>query len=319
MKKQLLPLIPDNFKTTCQMQTTELGRGGADLVKLDRAPLVMASEDFTELTQFKQTVVLPDGTQHEVSFPLLENPDGIVYYTDSNKMVNFYYIKYATKEIVPIEPIFTSEEDKTLFEAFKHSFDAMENNSSRRSSNVEHQLITRLFQYTLHRQGILYEQNGIQYCDNRTAFSLINAYRTSIRLYNEAEQNNLWKTAHSHWREGVGNAQRKIVWLLQRLCERNRSFYPILAQFDDFNREVKSGLETKEVAAVVEGKIIAGLGSTFALYKSEGITMARRCRWPGYSHLLVDLVVVWRLIDDAKANIMKQSHESKLDFQASVL
>ncbi|MFT4059711.1 MAG: hypothetical protein QM652_09200 [Legionella sp.] len=327
MKKQLLSWIPDAFLSAIQKQTTELGCGGADLIKLDRDPLVMASQEFTGFTQFKQTFTLFDHTPHELSFPLLENPDGIAYYADSNDVVTFYYIKKATEQVVPIEPSFSSEEDKASFETFKDSFKVMENNSSRRSSNAEHQLIERIFEYPLHRQGILYKQNDIYTRDSRTAFSLINAYRTSIRLYNEATQTahwdrDKWDKADIYWREGVGNAQRKLMWLLQRIYEKNRPFYPIPTQFNDFNRDFRFGNfnGAKEESAVVSGKIIGALGVKFGLYKAweqapaeHVLSLLGRL---AAGAALVDLVAVFRLIDDAKANIMELSHESKPDVQS---
>ena len=59
----------------------------------------------------------------------------------------------------------TSEADQKSLTVFKASFDTMEMNSARRSSDAEHQLITKLLQRTLQRQGIC---NTIRY-DIRTA------------------------------------------------------------------------------------------------------------------------------------------------------
>ncbi|HAT9776951.1 TPA: hypothetical protein JBD69_13170, partial [Legionella pneumophila subsp. pneumophila] len=238
MKNQLMPLIPEQLKSIAQKQMKELGSGGADLIKLSRDPQAVAFEDFKGLTQFKQTFTLYDGSRKEVTFPLLENVDGIFYYQDENKEVHFYYANRETKTIMPLEANIKSDEDKQLFAAFKASFDAMENNSSRRSSDAEHQLIAKLFPCQLHRQGVHYEHHGVSYQDSRTSFNLINAYRKNIRLYDEAAQNNEWEKAHADWREGVGIAQGAEMWLLERICEEGRPFHPLPAEFRDFKRGI---------------------------------------------------------------------------------
>ncbi len=125
----------------------------------------------------------------------------------------------------------------------------MENNSSRRSSNTEHQLIETMLQYKLHRDGIEYEQDGIRYRDSRTSFRLINAYRTCFRLCEEVEaeeesseeeeMSDLEKKAHNYWCKGVGKAQGEEMWLLQRICEEGRPFDPLPANFDNFKRGMK--------------------------------------------------------------------------------
>ncbi|HEE0199477.1 TPA: lpg1692 family Dot/Icm T4SS effector, partial [Legionella pneumophila] len=270
MKNQLMPFIPEQFKAIAQKQTNELGSGGADLIKLSRDPQAVAFEDFDGLTQFKQTLPLIDGTRKEVTFPLLENVDGIVYFQDKNKEVHFYYANRESKTITSLVPDLKSEEDKQLFAAFKASFDAMENNSSRRSSDTEHQLIAKLFNAKPQRQGIQYEHQGIRYQDSRTSFSLINAYRTSIRLYDEV-QNYQYEKADTYWREVVGKAQGEEMWLLERICEEGRPFHPLPADFKEFKRGFTfyNWITNKVESAFAGGKLAVGLGSDFALYKGR--------------------------------------------------
>lgn len=301
MKNYTTPLITDEYKTIRQLQFDEMGSGGADLIKLDRDPLVVAYECFKGLTEFKQTFTLSDGTVKELTFPLLENVDGIIFYQDANKEVHFYYVNRETKEINPLEPCFTSEEDKTLFAAFKASFESMENNSGRRSSDAEHQLIKKLMQIQLHRQGIHYEHQGIRYRDSCTAFNLIHAYRKSIRLYDEAEQNNQYEKAHTYWCEGVGKAQGEEMWLLQRICEENRPFHPLPEHFKEFKRAVTfyDWMADKKESGFAVGKLVVGLGSDSALYKG----WCDNPVWASFSSAYVsmmDLIAVCQLVEDAK-------------------
>jgi hypothetical protein len=321
MKKHLISLIPDEFTAIRQQQSAELGHGGADLIKLDRDPLLITETDFKEITEFKTTYTLFDGTQQEVTFPMLENPDGIIYYQDADKEVHFYYANRETKEIRKLEPCFTSEEKKNAFKAFKASFNTMENNSGRRSSDVEHQLIANLLQCQLQRQGIRYEQNGIRYRDSHSAFNLINAYRKCIRFYDEAKQNGQWDKAHAYWREGVGKAQGEEMWLLQRICEKGQPFYPLPQDFNEFKRGVEfyNWGTYKEEPALSVGKLVGGLGSDFALYRGWASSGGSRSSlgvgllsWP-----LIDLIAICLLVELAKANIIELKQESELDLEKS--
>ena len=99
----------------------------------------------------------------------------------------------------------------------------MENNSSRRSSNAEHELIAHTMQHQLSRKGIQYVHKGIHYCDSRMEFRLVHAYRKNIRVYGEGR----WVEGDNIWCQGVGEAQRHVLWVLQRLCESGRPFYPM--------------------------------------------------------------------------------------------
>lgn len=326
MKNHIMPLIPGMFKEKSQAQIAELGQGGPDLIKLARDPQAVAFEDFKGLTQFKQTFTLFDGTQNEVNFPLLENVDGVVYYQDENKEVHFYYANRETKTIKPLIPDLKSEKEQQLFAQFKTSFEAMEMNSSRRSSDAEHQLIAKLFNAKLQRQGIQYEQHGIRYQDSRTSFNLINAYRKNIRLYVEAEQNNQWEKADKDWREGVGKTQGEEMWLLQRICEKNRPFYPLPDHFNGFVRALEfynwSNPAGRKESVFAGGKLVVGLSSDFALYKGRLAGRAARgwgwrpgVGWTGT--LLLDLIAVCCLVEDAKAKIIEPEQEQVPDLRMS--
>ncbi len=227
MKNQILSKIPHEFALACKQQSAEIDSGGSDLIKLDRDPLLLAEKHFKGITEFKITYTLFDNTQHELTFPLLENRDGIIYYRDeTTQEVQFYYANRDTKKIKKLNMSVNSEQEQQELEQFKASFDSMENNSGRRSSNVEHQLIAKMLQCTLHRKGVQYEQNGVLYRDSRTGFNLINRYRTCIRLNEEAIHNDQWDKASAFWREGVGNAQGEEMWLLNAFVRKTDHFTP---------------------------------------------------------------------------------------------
>lgn len=323
MKAQIMPLIPADLNLTKirKAQYAEIDSGGADLVKLDFDPLLITYTEFKNITEFK-TQVNVFGTSTDITFSLLENPDGILYWKDANGEVNFYYANCQTETVIPLVPEVISPEEQEALNQFKRSFDAMEKNSSRRSTDKEHQLITILMQRTLHRKGIRYTWNGESYCDSRTQFQLINNYRTCIRLYEEAGNDaDKWYKADIYWREGVGKAQGEEMWLLERLCEKDRPFYPLPLNFKDFKRGFAfyNWDTSLDEAAFTLGKLVVGLGSDFSLYKGPGGRPAclRAPRAAAGPRLVLDLFAVCRLVEDAKANIIESGRELEPNFQTS--
>ncbi len=314
MKDKIKQFIPRHLDERRKAQEKEMGKGGNDLIKLDRDPLSVAEKDFRGITEFETTYTLHDWTEHTVTFPLMENEDAVICYQDTKNVIHFYYANQITKELKKLNANITSEDDKADFDYLKASFNDMENNSGRRSSHEEHQLIAKLLGCTLQRQGIEYEHHGKRYRDSVSPFNLINAYRTCIRLYQEAERNNdLRDEAHAYWRTVVGKCQGEEIWILQRICER-KLFYPLHTNFNDFKRGITfyNLLSLKDELAVVDGKLVIGLGSDYGLYKEYA---GRWCgRWtlargegvgPRLTALCIDLVAVLRLVEDAKANIIE--------------
>lgn len=318
MKNHITPLIPEKLQKERQLQIEELGHGGADLIKLSRDPRVIICDGFGGLTQIQQRFNLINGAQQELSFPLLENVDGLIYYQDEHNEIHFFYVNRNTQTLVELEQHIKSKEDLNAWIALKASFENMELNSARRSSDEEHQLINTIFNRLLTRQGIQYQHNKVRYRDSRTSFNLINAYRKCIRLYAEAEQSQQSANAHSYWRMGVGLAQGEEIWLMQRICEENRRFHPLPAHFDGFERRVvfvNLGFSREELA-LSDGNIVAGWGSAFALYK--GRLFFARCApgdgWIGAPTAAMDLVAINRLVEDAKAliNDSVPKHQNQL-------
>ncbi|HHI9467085.1 TPA: hypothetical protein ACP9DH_002893 [Legionella anisa] len=303
MNGQIMPLIPERFNAIRQEQYAEIDCGGADLIKLDRDPQeIILKKGFEGLTHYKKRYTLFDNTQQEVTFPLLENPDGIICYQDEQGEKHFYYANKEKETIVSLDDRIISEESEVAFEQFKASFDGMENNSGRRSSEKEYQLITSVLKCTLVRKGIFYKDNDILYRDSRTPFNLVNAYRQCIRLYEEAENNNRWDTAHQSWRGKVGTAQGEEIWLLQRLCEENRPFYPLNKNHKDFKRGFMIyNYSTQKDESVFEKGVIKI--SDFAIYKTGDARGGRGMG--GGAGARSDLVAICWHIEEAKANVVE--------------
>lgn len=318
MKEKAMSLIPKDFDAIRNEQYAKMGCGGPDLVKLDRNPEKIV--DFKDLMEFKQTYTLFDGNQEEVTFSLLENPDGIIFYQGQ-----FYYANKEKHEIKLLTSTLSPEDEKE-FEQFKASFEGMENNSSRRSSDKEYQLIAKLLQCSLVRQGIQYEQDGIRYRDSQAPFNnLLNAYRTSIRFYLKAEQGNnnraLWDTADEFWCKNLGTAQAQSpIWVLQRFCEKNKPFYLFSDKhLGDFIRcdELYNYSSGKYEPILVDGVIVAGLGSIVALYKATAMWAVPWGAWGADVRGMngVDLGAVSRLVGDAKANMIEFKQEPETNYR----
>ncbi len=266
-------LVDLDLQPIREKQYAQIDCGGADLVKMDRNPTTL---DFEEIRRFKTTYTI-QGVPTAVVFPLLENPDGIIYYQNPvTKQPQIYYANQNTKTVEPLElQISTPGEQKALDELYA-SFNEMENNSARRSNDEEHALIARLSKHELSRKGIQYVHQGKLYCDNRMEFRLINAYRKCIRLYEEQR----WDDGDDYWCKGVGVAQRQVLWVLQRFCEHGRPFYPL----PDFNAspfqrsfKIDNGV-SGDKSVCLAGRLVNELGSIFAVVKGA----AASCRpWRG--------------------------------------
>jgi hypothetical protein len=232
MIRQIMPLIPPMYRFTSdgkeveidleargKKQYAEIDTGGADLVKMDRDPTKLK---FIQVTRFITSLTIEENRSEQIIFPLLENPDGIIYYQNSStKLEHLYYANQKTQTVTELNPR-PSAKDQEALDRLRASLAAMENNSSRRSSNAEHELIARAMQRRLSRKGITYDHNGVIYCDNRIQFRLINNVRKYIRLY----QMEAHMEARSYLCPGIGGAQRQVLWVLQRICELDRPFQP---------------------------------------------------------------------------------------------
>lgn len=312
MRTQTLRFIPEKFNSVIQNQNAELGCGGADLVKLDFDPLLLCRDEFNKVEAF-HTEVNYWGAQKAITFPLLENPDGILFWQNAARVATFYYARRETKEIYPITLLIETSKDQEALDHLILTFNKMENNSSCRSTDSEHRVIEELMGHQLHRQGIHYSINDKHYCDSHTPFQIINRYREAIRLHENAMLDYQWDIPHESWQKGVGLAQGEEMWLLQRICEENRPLDP-LPESQEFQRgflfEHNSYYSTQIESVFKDGHFIEGLGSRFALIKGREFTAKNESRCWGSGD---DLFAICKLIADAKAKTFGHFFELEPD------
>ena len=286
MKESIMQLVmpmTEKMQRIRQAQYAEIDSGGADLVKMDRDPRLIP---FEEVTRFITSYTI-NNQPTQITFPLLENPDGIIYYKDAGTgLEHVFYANQETKTVELIEPITAhSKHEHQALDRLYASFRETEPNSARCSSNDERELIANTMQHRLQRKGILYEQYGKRYCDNRADFNPhFNARRKCIRLYQESKNDE----GDNAWCELVGQAQRKVMWLLQRICEENRPFFPLLTNFkaSPFLRGFKifNYLTYRDMAVLAGGRLVHDFGSDFGIYKAPG-GGARGADWRGLGAL----------------------------------
>ena len=308
MKESIMQLVmpmTQEMQGIRQAQYAEIDTGGADLVKMDQDPKGI---QFKEVTRFITSYTF-NNQPTEITFPLLENPDGVIYYKDaSTGLEHLFYANQETKTVELIEPI--TAEHQALDRLYA-SFREMEPNSARRSSNDERELIANTMHHRLQRKGIQYDQGGTRYCDNRADFNQhFNARRKCIRLYQESKDDE----GDNAWCELVGQAERKVMWLLQRICEENRPFFPLLTNFktSPFLRgfNIFNYLTHGRECVFSGGHLVVDFGSSFGIYKGRSPCGAplRGC-WPSGGR---DLLAVSRLVESAKANVVELTPQADL-------
>lgn len=310
MKNAICPLIPIEMGGKRQLQYKELGCGGADLIRINKKPEL---KDIQEIRTFKTAFTI-NAVQNPVTFSLLENPDGIIFYQDEQDNPYFYYVNPRKQELKCLTPEAKTEEAQLALDALIASFMAMEMNSGRRSNDAEHQLIQQIMSINLHREGIRYKQDGLWFQDSRTEFKLINKYRTCIRLYYEAVNHGGRAKADNFGCEEVGKAQGEVMWLLQRICEKDRPFYPLPKNFSGFKRGFafdNSITNKNDVLIFSEGKFDDGFGKDFYLNKGPrggardcGPDSVRVAAWRRYMY--DDLIAVCRLVESAKVGVVEE-------------
>ncbi len=320
--------LQEKFVTKINAIHASLQQGGADLIKLNADPRLL---NFEDVLRFRTQYMLYDNKIIRATFPLLENPDGVLYYKDEHEQEHWYYANQTTRIIEPIElaPILTLQQQKD-YANLVTKMNAMEPMSARRSSNNEHQFIANNMRYlanvktmtpvTLVRQGITYIQDGIRYRDTHHDFNrYTNAYRKRIDIYQDAS----WRYAIRGWERELWHAQKEVMWLLQRYCEKNRSFNPLSLHYktEPFQRGFKFSnwtngrlMERYDIYNVNTGffyteKSLSTLSSNFALYKDT----ASEAQGDTYNNTIdaiynritvTDLIAVTQLIEDAKTTVV---------------
>lgn len=315
MLSVVMPIVPEeitnehgvriDLKAIQKEQSQHLRQGGADLIKLNFDPTNLP--DFDRILQHTETYTI-HGQPHPVTLSLLENPDAILYYKDADGNSNWYYANQETKTIDPIQPQTKTKEDAVIFSKLKKSMDAMEDNSARRSNDIEHDIIKKSMQKSLVRNGIQYEQDGQCFCDTHHDFNRYsNAYRKCDRLYSQRQ----WADGDKVWCKELGHAQKEVMWLLQRYCEENRLFFP-LPDFKSspFRRslQIVHWVSDRVEDVYSSGHFVEGFGSDFAVYKG-GIGPRAPGGWSPTQRVVGewrrDLIAVSRLVEDAKANVIE--------------
>jgi hypothetical protein len=294
--------IGEKQQILMRQQLEELGEGGADLIKVNRNPLDPDFR-FEELMYYKTSYIVDyddnddEAITQDVTHALLENPDGLIYYKDSSNQIHWYRADLRSRridlvEFVPIQiPLDASESQKTIlkqaqedFERFVDGMELMENMSAKRSSRREHQLIRQIMHYVdpktgtvrslqLHQQGLCFELEGVSFKSSRYDFNrLDNAYRKCYRLYRQMPEED-----HTIWCQEVGHIQKECFWLLLRLCQKNRAWFPFLTdETVDKNSAFIRTLHISNTAMTQEDSLIydrdvkhftPGLGSSFAVFK----------------------------------------------------
>lgn len=301
MYQTIVPLIPLSLEAERKRQYFSMRGGGADLVKLNQDPLTAKMQDLLQvLEEFRDQVL---------KFPLLENPDGIVFYQD-----NLYYVNQATdvRELIQGEPEKLAE--------VKALFSDMIPNSSRRSSDEEYRLIVNITAYKPTRRGICYQQNGVFYRDCQDEFAYLKIFREYGKLIIENQNRVLSSKEKERLSEyrvtKLGLAMRILpAWLLQHLCA-DRPFHPQV-EFEKalhvlpFVRKppefFNENTGKREILLLREPN--AGLGYDYSLYKGfhSSILPRRTIKSEPFwdPEMLVDLLAIHALQANSRETIIK--------------
>ena len=305
----------ETFFTKWQLQHASRGRGGADLVMVTGAhPPQYAS--ICSVTQTFDVV----GETKTVQRALLKNPDGVICRKAPDNQLLWYYANHDTKTLEPIDiPLEFQAGHQADYGAFVTRMTTMESNTARRSSNQEHALIKAIMRHQnskqpicLVREGISYRQDGVDFIDTHYDFNrIVNAYLKCIRLYNNRDYNEFYSVL---LRE-LGPVQLDVMWLVQRYCEINRSFWPLADNYKEtpFVRSVETyNYDTGNMERIFDaktGRFVPGFSlynhdSGFVIYK--GAALYGCCGPCGLMlkgrSVAADLVAVNRLCVDATQN-----------------
>ena len=318
MKDDILHLVmplSEELQLKRQKQYSEIARGGADLAKINVDPSELAFENVIRYTSSFNVRDFRSDYAIDMTFPLLENPDGIIsYWNELTRQRCYYYVNQKERTVSLIEPIAGIEDEIGELERLHNLFVyGIYENSARRSSDEEHALIKKTLGISLHREGIEYVQEGIKFRDTRADFNRIFAtYRDCLEIQ---------RTRHCNmdyaWLE-VGLVQRKVMWLLQRICE-NKSIRSISeVKTSPFERSFKvmdrtKGYSNRSPLSVFSyhNGLVSTLGYKFAILKGEAINTIRGNIGEGKlpENVTEDLRLINLLVASGKAAV----NENELD------
>lgn len=321
MKDDILHLVmpmSEELQLKRQKQYSEIARGGADLVNMNQDPSKLAFENVIRYTSSFY------GT--DMTFPLLENPDGIIFYRNAlTRQDCYYYVNQKERTVSLIEPIAGIEDESQELKRLHNLFGEIYENSARRSSDDEHALIKKILGISLHREGIEYVQEGIKFRDTRADFNRIFAtYRYCLEYQRHRSPN-----MDLMWLE-VGLVQRKVMWLLQRICEKNnpiRFQFPSIPEVETspFKRSFKVMDRTKgyinrsplSMFSYHNG-LVSTLGHKLAILNGEAINTIRANmaeREPP-ANVAEDLWLINLLVASGKAAVNENELDESLQAQA---
>lgn len=214
---------PPHVVAMRERQYSELGNGGADLIKLEVSPTELDFEQLCRRTFSNTTLghidseskgkiddlryVGPEDPERpntdDLTYPLLGNSDGIIFY-QTKQGYEYYYINRKERSL---ERLYVKSGDHQEFSDLNRSMRKMLPYTSRRSSDREHKAIAEKLEFAnkqtvkLFRQGIIYIRDKETYRDSCFDFNrLLNHYLMSSKLTEERDDT----------RKQLTNVQRKL-------------------------------------------------------------------------------------------------------------
>ncbi|MCX7115860.1 MAG: hypothetical protein NTW08_08155 [Gammaproteobacteria bacterium] len=310
MKRQIMgmvmPYMTEEMGRVRKNQYAEIDSGGADLVKLDRDPTTLP---FSEIKSWIDRTALPDTP---LSIPLLENKDGLIFYNDG-----LYYANQTMQQVIQLNV------DEESLAQLKPLFTDMIDNSARRSSDCDHQLIAKLLKHPetnkplmLSRKGIRYVHEDVSYHDHHIEFRLPTVYRRYFQLITQAHDDHNWDPVYQFWIHKMNGAQKEVLWLLQRFCEPNRPFYPL----PDFNASpFRRSFAIENWRSGSQFELVFSGGRFNGDFESSLVSVYKGDELAGGKGVLavvgcggLDFAASLRLIEDGKANVVELNAEDLL-------
>lgn len=269
--KQITPFIQEQYLLLAHTQSLELRQGGADLVNVNFNPSSCA---FSQLLQTQA---------HNLSLPLLQNPDGIFLFED-----RLYYVNQHEQSVNMLPPI-----DDHGYQDLISAIHAIHPNSSCRSSDAQHQWINTHYDIKLHREGIAFKKDGQFYRDTKIGCQLLHSYRQYLHLVAQQPSS---AELQQHWISNVGHAQRQLpVHLMQRLCA-NDKFSPLRSvESYRIQRFIRRDMyDNHSLNRYHDVYPLLELGQSFALCKGSENKASSQLR-PSTETVLIDLQAFNRL------------------------
>ncbi len=212
------PLIPSDMLEevleTMQRMSPSLGR--SDIIKIDwdPRPFLDGKEHLIHKLKYHQERM--DAQGKSTVYEVLCNPDALVCYFDGAQQLLFY-VNQQTNEIRQVVPSAKAIlENKIALESFLDFINfKLAMNSGARTDSEQYELIDRLFDIKLERNGIYYEiwdkhKNKMMHYQDTSygGIPLMNAYRKFLEILEAHVQGTSYNAVNEAWSDFVGMAQR---------------------------------------------------------------------------------------------------------------